>query len=141
MLRIHEQALRNLNCLHFSAVTRSSIEGGRSQLELRFVIFSARSKSGVESMASRIGTDIGGTFVDLIYFDDQGGQILVGKTLSAADMALSPLFAYLLPIFRTGAQLEPFPKLDRWGRVIDEDQHAAPVLGEMMAALSGWLSA
>jgi N-methylhydantoinase A len=30
-------------------------------------------------MASRIGVDIGGTFTDLIYFDDQTGQILVGK--------------------------------------------------------------
>ena len=30
-------------------------------------------------MASRIGVDIGGTFTDLIYFDDDSGQVLVGK--------------------------------------------------------------
>ncbi|HVW67580.1 MAG TPA: hydantoinase/oxoprolinase family protein [Steroidobacteraceae bacterium] len=36
-------------------------------------------------MASRIGVDIGGTFTDLIYFDDQSGQILVGKAPTVAD--------------------------------------------------------
>ena len=30
-------------------------------------------------MASRIGVDIGGTFTDLIFYDEQSGQILVGK--------------------------------------------------------------
>jgi N-methylhydantoinase A len=30
-------------------------------------------------MASRIGVDIGGTFSDLLYYDDESGQVLVGK--------------------------------------------------------------
>ncbi|MEZ5100920.1 MAG: hydantoinase/oxoprolinase family protein [Thermoleophilia bacterium] len=30
-------------------------------------------------MATRIGVDVGGTFTDLIYYDDQTGEVLVGK--------------------------------------------------------------
>ena len=30
-------------------------------------------------MATRIGVDVGGTFTDLIFYDDESGQVLVGK--------------------------------------------------------------
>lgn len=33
-------------------------------------------------MASRIGVDIGGTFSDLLYYDDDSGQVLIGKALT-----------------------------------------------------------
>ena len=30
-------------------------------------------------MSARIGVDIGGTFTDLVYFDDMSGEVVVGK--------------------------------------------------------------
>ena len=30
-------------------------------------------------MSSRIGVDIGGTFTDLVYYDDESGEVVVGK--------------------------------------------------------------
>ena len=30
-------------------------------------------------MSARIGVDIGGTFTDLVYFDDVSGEVVVGK--------------------------------------------------------------
>jgi N-methylhydantoinase A len=36
-------------------------------------------------MATRIGIDVGGTFTDLIYYDDQTGEVKVGKVPSTPD--------------------------------------------------------
>ena len=33
-------------------------------------------------MSTRIGVDIGGTFTDLVFYDDATGDVRVGKTLS-----------------------------------------------------------
>ena len=36
-------------------------------------------------MATRIGVDIGGTFTDLIYYDDVSGESLVAKVPTTPD--------------------------------------------------------
>src|SRR5690349_1589264 len=36
-------------------------------------------------MATRIGVDIGGTFTDLIFYDDQTGDVRVAKTATTPD--------------------------------------------------------
>src|SRR4051812_32862837 len=42
-------------------------------------------REGVSEMATRIGVDIGGTFTDLIFYDDATGDVHVAKTATTPD--------------------------------------------------------
>src|SRR4029077_13180934 len=53
-----------------------------TRLGRRFVVRSAR-EDGVprrgDGMATRLGVDVGGTFTDLIFYDDETGEVGVAK--------------------------------------------------------------
>jgi N-methylhydantoinase A len=57
-------------------------------------------------MATRIGVDVGGTFTDLIFYDDESGEIRVGKeptTPSAPEDGVLAAVASAVPQQRVGA--------------------------------------
>ena len=57
-------------------------------------------------MATRIGVDVGGTFTDLIFYDDESGEIRVGKeptTPSAPQEGVLNTIAAAVPAERVGA--------------------------------------
>src|ERR1700682_1577625 len=57
-------------------------------------------------MATRIGVDVGGTFTDLIFYDDQSGEIRVGKeptTPSAPEEGVLAAITSAVPTERVGA--------------------------------------
>jgi N-methylhydantoinase A len=57
-------------------------------------------------MATRIGVDVGGTFTDLIFYDDESGEIRVGKeptTPSAPEDGVLAAVASAVPEQRVGA--------------------------------------
>ena len=57
-------------------------------------------------MATRIGVDVGGTFTDLIFYDDETGEIRVGKeptTPAAPQDGVLNAVAAAVPRDRVGA--------------------------------------
>ena len=57
-------------------------------------------------MATRIGVDVGGTFTDLIFYDDETGEIRVGKeptTPSAPEQGVLAAVAAAVPDERVAA--------------------------------------
>ena len=57
-------------------------------------------------MAPRIGVDVGGTFTDLIFYDDESGEIRVGKAptpTSAPENGVLAAVAAAVPAERVGA--------------------------------------
>jgi N-methylhydantoinase A len=62
----------------------------------------------INGMASRLGVDIGGTFTDLIYYDDETGEVLVGKAPTVPDRPEAGCIAAIDQV-GLGAKLRDIP--------------------------------